>query len=172
LNHHVRSHVLITPSTTTALALDGANGSSTSQTATQKWKSLSSGVKIAIACSVGGAILAIIAVFAFCCIKQRRAGKHEKLIEDAKFEKERAELMAYRAEMGRMRTEKMTMQTGMATSPVGMGMAGATLYTPIPGQQSARSVSGGSGSSAGYNSQGYAQSTMSSMNSGRGYQRY
>lgn len=82
--------------------LDGDNG----QTIGQKWSGLSQNAKIAIAAAVGGSFLIALCVFAFCCIRQRRAGKHEKLLEDAKYEKDRSELLAFRAEMGRQRSEK------------------------------------------------------------------
>lgn len=87
---------------TKAISLDGENG----QSMVQRWHGLSQTAKIAIGASVCGALLIGVIVFAFCCIKQRRAGKHEKLLEDAKFEKDRAELMAFRAEMSRQRNEK------------------------------------------------------------------
>ncbi|KAK5090569.1 hypothetical protein LTR05_000743 [Lithohypha guttulata] len=82
--------------------LDGDNG----QTIGQKWSGLSQNAKIAIAAAVGGSFLIALCVFAFCCIRQRRVGKHEKLLEDAKYEKDRSELLAFRAEMGRQRSEK------------------------------------------------------------------
>lgn len=99
--------------TTAPIKLDGENGTS----ASKRWAGLSTTTKIAIAASVGGAALLFAAVFIFCCMKQRRVGKHEKLIEDAKFEKDRAELMAFRAEMSRQRTEKMAYAS---STPVGM----------------------------------------------------
>ncbi|KAK5076013.1 hypothetical protein LTR64_008542 [Lithohypha guttulata] len=82
--------------------LDGDNG----QTIGQKWSGLSQNAKIAIAAAVGGSFLIALCVLAFCCIRQRRVGKHEKLLEDAKYEKDRSELLAFRAEMGRQRSEK------------------------------------------------------------------
>lgn len=102
--------------TTAPINLDGTGGASV----VKHWNGLSSTAKIAIAASVGGALLIALIVFIFCCIKQRRAGKHEKLLEDAKFEKDRAELMAFRAEMGRQRSEKLT---GWRSSgaPIGPG---------------------------------------------------
>lgn len=90
------------------IKLDGSN----TQSAVQKWNGLSSTTKIAIGASVCGALLIAAIVFIFCCIKQRRAGKRERLLEDAKFEKDRAELMAFRAEMSRQRGEKLAMMQG------------------------------------------------------------
>lgn len=94
------------------MKLDGDNGESP----VERWRGLSDTTKIAIGASVCGVALIAAVIFGFCCIKQRRAGKHEKLLEDAKFEKDRAELMAFRAEMGRQRNEKIAMMQG---APVG-----------------------------------------------------
>jgi hypothetical protein len=52
---------------------------------------------------VAGVLLLGIAIMTFCCIKQRRAGKKERMIADAEFEKGTAELLAFRAEMNRQR---------------------------------------------------------------------
>ncbi|RMZ78175.1 hypothetical protein DV738_g4080, partial [Chaetothyriales sp. CBS 135597] len=90
-----------------AIKLDGENSASTVQSATQKWNSLSQTAKIAILASIGGVALIAALGFAFFCFKQRRAGKHERLAEDAKFEKDTAELLAYRTEMGRLRSQKL-----------------------------------------------------------------
>lgn len=100
-----------TLNTTKAIQLDGTN----EKTVAQKWSGLSQNAKIAIAASVCGALLIALCVFAFCCIRQRRAGKHEKLLEDAKYEKDRAELLAFRAEMGRQRSEKLAQ---MQSTPI------------------------------------------------------
>lgn len=96
---------------TKAIQLDGGNN----KTVAQKWSGLSQNAKIAIAASVGGALLIALCVFAFCCLRQRRAGKHEKLLEDAKYEKNRTEILAFRAEMGRQRSEKLAQ---MQSAPV------------------------------------------------------
>lgn len=97
--------------TTKPIKLDGENGESV----IKRWHGLSTTAKIAIAATVGGVCLIFICVIAFCCVKQRRQGKHEKLLEDAKFEKDRAELMAFRAEMSRQRSEKMSY---MSSAPI------------------------------------------------------
>ena len=65
----------------------------------QKWNSLSQTTKIAIEASVGGAALVALLAFAFFCVRQRRAGRREREIEDAEWEKSSAELLAYRAAM-------------------------------------------------------------------------
>ena len=88
---------------------------------------MSSGAKIAIIASVCGVAAVGLAVFVFCCFKQRRIGKHERLVEDAKFEKNQADLMAYRAEMGRTRSEKFA-QVQVHAMPV--GNMGATMQPP------------------------------------------
>lgn len=63
--------------------------------------------KIAVYCSVAGVLFLTMAILAFCCIKQRRAGKKERLLADAEFEKGTAELLAFRAEMNRQRALRM-----------------------------------------------------------------
>lgn len=98
---------------TAPIKLDGENGESM----TKRWAGLSTTAKIAVGATVGGVALILVAIFIFCCVKQRRQGKHEKLLEDAKFEKDRAELMAFRAEMSRQRSEKVAY---MSSTPIGM----------------------------------------------------
>jgi hypothetical protein len=149
--------------TAPAIKLDGNNSGSISQSTKQKWDSLSSTTKIAIAAAVGGVLLISVVVFAFCCIRQRRAGKRERLMEDAKFEKSTAELLAYRAQMARDR--QMGVQgsnipyqhSGYANS--GYSMGGQTVYSP----SQAGYAKGGASS--------YAPS-VSTFGSGKGYQRY
>ena len=159
---------IATYSETKAIKLDGANDASPAQSATQRWNALSPTAKIAIGASVGGVFAVCMGVFAFCCIRQRRAGKHEKLVEDAKFEKERTELMAYRAEMGRLRSEKQVMGGSMHSGygPVPQTSISVMGATVGPG---GRNISGGS--NPGYANPKYAQS-VSTLGSGRGYQRY
>lgn len=89
---------------TAPLKLDGNNDPSASQTMKQKWNSLSSTTKIAIGASVGGAALVGVLVFAFCCVKQRRAGRRERDLADAEFEKNTAEVLSYRAAMAQQKT--------------------------------------------------------------------
>lgn len=137
------------------------------QSIEQKWNGLSQQTKYIIGGVVGGVVLLAIIIFAFCCIRQRRAGKHEKLIEDAKYEKNAAEVMAYRNGMSRMRTD--TFNKGgvhVAASPV-MGNAGASLYQNR-GQTQPMMGPGAMSPNPGY---GYAQS-VSSYGSRGGYQKY
>lgn len=107
--------------------------------------------------------LLAVAIFAFCCIKQRRAGKHEKLIEDAKYEKNAAEVMAYRSGMSRMRSDG-AKTAQYSVSPV-MGSAGAMYQN----RGQAQPMMGATSSNPGY---GYAQSVSSYGSAGRGYQKY
>jgi beta-lactamase regulating signal transducer with metallopeptidase domain len=95
-----------------AFALDGNNNVSAAESATRRWKSLSNSAKVAIFCSVAGVLLVAIAVMTFCCIRQRRAGKKERAIADAEFEKGTTELLAFRAEMNRQRTMRMQNTSG------------------------------------------------------------
>lgn len=90
-----------------AFDLDGNNNVSAAQSAAQRWRSLSNTAKIAIFSSVAGVLLLAFLLMVFCCIKQRRAGKRERLLADAEFEKGTAELLAFRAEMNRQRTVRM-----------------------------------------------------------------
>ena len=64
----------------------------------QRWAGLSTGAKIAIYVSIVAVVLAIIGISTICCISQRRAGRKEKAVADARWEKDHAESMAYRAE--------------------------------------------------------------------------
>jgi Glycosyl hydrolases family 16 len=164
-----------TLNTTDPIKLDGDNSASASQTAKQKWNGLSKTTKIIIAASVLGVVVVCIAVFAFCCIRQRRAGKHEKLVEDAKFEKNQSELLAYRAQMSRMRSEKLAEARAMGVPAANMHMmgpgAGASFVaqSPNPALDPRNHYMNG----------GYARSVSSFGSAGqqgsmggRGYQRY
>ena len=62
----------------------------------ERWNKLSKGAQIAIAASVIGVTALLIVLYAFCCIKQRRAGKRERRLADSAWEKEQAELNEYR----------------------------------------------------------------------------
>ncbi|EXJ81283.1 murein transglycosylase [Capronia epimyces CBS 606.96] len=152
---------------TAALKLDGDNGESTTQTMKQKWNGLTPTTKYIIIGVVGGVILLALAIFAFCCIRQRRAGKHEKLVEDAKYEQNAAEVLAYRADMSRLRGEKMA-TAQVHVSPV-MGNAGGMYQNYGQTQPMMRSMSPNPGNS--YANSNYAQSVRT-FGSGRGYQRY
>jgi beta-lactamase regulating signal transducer with metallopeptidase domain len=89
----------LTNSNTKPLTLDGNNDPSTSQTLSQKWNSLSHTTQVGIAAGIAGAILIGLCAFIFFCIRQRRAGRKERALEEAAWEKNNAELMAYRSTM-------------------------------------------------------------------------
>lgn len=132
----------------------------------QRWNGLAPTTKYIIIGVVGGVALLCVAIFAFCCIRQRRAGKHEKLVEDAKYDKITAEVMAYRADMSRMRNEKS--YVAVNTSPA-MGNSGP-MYQNYG--QSAPMMGGMSPNPGyGYANSNYARS-VSNFSNGRGYQRY
>jgi hypothetical protein len=154
-------------SDTTPIKLDGDNSESTSQTVKQKWNGLTPTTKYIIIGVVAGVLLLCVAIFAFCCIRQRRAGKHEKLIEDAKYEKNTAEVLAYRADMTRMRSEQYK-QAQVHVSPA-MGNP-STMYQNYGQTQP---MMGGMSPNPGY---AYANSdyarSVSTFGSGRGYQKY
>ena len=155
-----------------AIKLDGENGSSSTQTAEQKWAGLSKTNKIIIASVVLGVVAVCAIVFAFCCIRQRRAGKHEKLVEDAKFEKNQSELLAYRAQMTRMRSEKLAEARSMGVPAANMHM-GASMMGP--GSQTNLLSNPGLDPRNHYANSGYAQSSYAqslSSQGSRGYQRY
>ena len=67
---------------------------------TQRFNGLSHGAKIGIFSTVVAAIAVCVGMWVLCCVKQRRAGKAERRVADAIFEKDTAELMAYRAGLG------------------------------------------------------------------------
>ena len=100
-------------STTQPLKLDGNNDPSTSDTVSQKWNSFSHTTKLAIGASAGGAAAIAILAFAFFCIRQRRAGRREKALEDAEWEKSSAELLAYRSAMDTQQPQQTPMMGGM-----------------------------------------------------------
>lgn len=60
------------------------------------WNALPKAAQIAIIAGVLGVAALLFLLMVFCCIKQRRAGRREKKIADAEFEKGAAELMDYR----------------------------------------------------------------------------
>lgn len=133
----------------------------------QKWDGLSPTTKYIIIGVVCGVVLLCLLIFAFCCIRQRRAGKHEKLIEDAKYEKNAAEVLAYRAGLSRMQSDKM-MNATVTPSPA-MGNAGAMYQNYGQAQPMMGGMSPNPG--YGYAPSGYARS-VSTFGSGRGYQKY
>lgn len=69
----------------------------------QHWANLSSGAKIGVYAGISAVIALVLASWAFCCVKHRKAGKKEGAMADALYEKDTAELMAHRSEMGQIR---------------------------------------------------------------------
>lgn len=61
--------------------------------------SLSQTAKIAIGASVAGVVALLAIVFCFCCLRARKAGKRERMFEEAKWERENAEMAAYKNQM-------------------------------------------------------------------------
>ncbi|PGH11253.1 hypothetical protein AJ79_04988 [Helicocarpus griseus UAMH5409] len=59
----------------------------------QRWRELSSGAKIAIYASIAGVVAIAFAVLIFCCIKQRRAGRREHIIEESRFTTEQNDMI-------------------------------------------------------------------------------
>lgn len=66
------------------------------ESVSQRWNGLSTGARIGIAAAVGATIVALIGLFFFYCIKQRRAGRRERAAADLAYEKDTAELLQYR----------------------------------------------------------------------------
>jgi hypothetical protein len=64
-----------------------------------RWAALPQGAKIGIVAGALGLFAVLILVMAFCCIKQRRAGKKEHAALLAGEEKEAAELQEYKRQM-------------------------------------------------------------------------
>jgi hypothetical protein len=65
-----------------------------------RWDALPKAAQIAIICAAIGLGVIFLIVITFCCIKQRRAGRREKAVADAEFEKGAAELLEYRNKQG------------------------------------------------------------------------
>ena len=70
-------------------------------TATQRWNKLSAGGKIGVGSAVGVSCLALVALAACYCVKQRKAGRKEKALADADFERDAREMTAYRQRMAK-----------------------------------------------------------------------
>jgi preprotein translocase subunit YajC len=62
-----------------------------------RWKALSKGTQIGIIGGVAGAVVIIMALIAFCCIKQRRAGRKEYAAYQAEVNKEQTDLLERKA---------------------------------------------------------------------------
>lgn len=86
-------------STKSSIAQELLNPPAPTPTLAQRWAALSKAAQIAIICSIAGVGGLLFALMTCCCVRARRAGRRQKALDDAEFEKGKAELMAYRAEM-------------------------------------------------------------------------
>ncbi|EFE37254.1 cell wall glucanase, putative [Trichophyton verrucosum HKI 0517] len=64
----------------------------------QRWRELPAAAKIAIFASIGGLVILGMAIIAFCCVKQRRAGRREFSMENSKFVEDQNNVMAMRTQ--------------------------------------------------------------------------
>jgi hypothetical protein len=64
-----------------------------------RWAALPKGARIGIVAGSLGVFFLLICIMAFCCIKQRRAGKREHAALLADEQKEAAELQEYKRQM-------------------------------------------------------------------------
>ncbi|KAF1983734.1 glycoside hydrolase family 16 protein [Aulographum hederae CBS 113979] len=62
------------------------------------WNNLPKGAQIGIIAGVLAVVAILLVLLTFCCIRQRRAGRAERAIADAEFEKDAQELQQYRAQ--------------------------------------------------------------------------
>lgn len=63
-----------------------------------RWLALSKTARIAIICGVVGGVVIMLLAIAFCCIRQRRAGRREFAAFQAEQNKEAADLLHHRQE--------------------------------------------------------------------------
>ncbi|OAX85505.1 hypothetical protein ACJ72_00093 [Emergomyces africanus] len=63
------------------------------KTIAQKWRELPSGAKIAVYSSAGGVGLLAFLILIFCCVKQRRAGRKEHVLQESKFTTEQNDMI-------------------------------------------------------------------------------
>ncbi|KAK2757139.1 hypothetical protein FQN53_008506 [Emmonsiellopsis sp. PD_33] len=64
----------------------------------QKWRELPQTTKIAIIASAGGVVAIALVILAFCCIKQRRAGRKEHNIEESRFTTEQNDMITMQSQ--------------------------------------------------------------------------
>lgn len=69
--------------------------------AAERWAKIPRGGQIAIICVALGLGAAAILLFVFFCVRQRRAGKREKMQDDLLFEKEQEELAEFKRGLAR-----------------------------------------------------------------------
>ncbi|KAJ9296830.1 CAZyme family GH16 [Paecilomyces variotii] len=68
------------------------------ESVSQKWSKLPSGAKIGIACAIAGVGASALGLFAFYCVKQRRAGRAEYNLENSKFDTNRTEMSNFQSQ--------------------------------------------------------------------------
>jgi hypothetical protein len=69
-----------------------------SQTIGEKWAALPQSAKAGVYAGAAGALGLLLVIMVFCCIKQRRDGRKEQSIHEAKLHQERTEMMHMQAE--------------------------------------------------------------------------
>lgn len=69
-----------------------------SQTIGEKWAALPQSAKAGVYVGAAGALGLLLVIMVFCCIKQRRDGRKEQSIHEAKLHQERTEMMHMQAE--------------------------------------------------------------------------
>ncbi|KAL8902855.1 MAG: hypothetical protein Q9171_007581 [Xanthocarpia ochracea] len=70
-------------------------------TPSQRWNKLSPNAKIGVGSAAGVTSVALIALAAFYCVRQRKAGRRERAIADLAWESESKELSAYQMQMAK-----------------------------------------------------------------------
>lgn len=69
------------------------------KTLVEKFDGLSTGAKIGIACGAGGAVLLLAVIGTICCVRTRKAGRRERDVADADWDRSNSEMLAYRSQM-------------------------------------------------------------------------
>ncbi|MCJ1309359.1 hypothetical protein MMC25_003018 [Agyrium rufum] len=92
--------IQITNGTSQAATALASSSKGTIQTATQRFNAYPTSTKIAIFASAGGALALVLVLITWCCVRQRRAGRREREIADAEWEKAHAEVLSHRAMQG------------------------------------------------------------------------
>ncbi|KAL9005195.1 MAG: hypothetical protein Q9188_002031 [Gyalolechia gomerana] len=67
----------------------------------QRWNQLSPGAKIGVGSAVGVSAVALVVLGAVYCMRARKAGRKERALADAEFEREAREMTAYRQQMAK-----------------------------------------------------------------------
>ncbi|KAL8934433.1 MAG: hypothetical protein Q9211_005229 [Gyalolechia sp. 1 TL-2023] len=70
-------------------------------TPSQRWNQLSPAAKIGVGSGAGVSAVALLALAGFYCVRARKAGRKERALADADFEREAREMTAYRQRMAK-----------------------------------------------------------------------